>query len=60
MQDDVKKMKFDKAAGPSGVEAELLKAGGEECLKFVTQLMNAFIGEDYIPSEWDISYIINL
>ena len=34
------RMKIEKEGGPSGVAIELFKAGGDKCLKFLTNLFN--------------------
>jgi len=60
VQTAINKMKVGKAAGPSGIVAELLKASGAECCRVVTQLTNAIIREDCIPSDWNTSFIVNL
>ena len=60
VEEAIRKMKVGKAAGPSGLVAELLKAAGAECCRVVTQLMNSIIKEDYIPNDWNTSFIVNL
>ena len=39
----VSKMKSGKAAGPSGIIAEMLKAAGEPCLQLLADLTNSII-----------------
>ena len=56
VQDDIKKMKIGKAAGPSSIVDEMLKAAREKCVRVV----NAIIKEECIPRDWDTSYIVNL
>ncbi len=51
--------KPDKAPGPSGVAAEMLRASAEDCAGFVAKLTSCMIREGKIPSEWTESYIIN-
>jgi hypothetical protein len=54
------KMKCGKAAGPSGVIAEMLKATGDEGLERMRQMADAVITNGAIPKDWEESYIINL
>ena len=54
------KMKSGKAAGPSGVTAEMLKASGAEGIELIRQLCEHVFGGDAIPSEWEESFILNL
>ena len=42
------KMKIGKAAGPSGIIAEMLKASGEEGVELATQLAEAVFGKSEI------------
>ena len=55
-----RKMKCGKAAGPSGITAEMLKASGEEGVELIRQLGERVFGGDAIPSEWEESFILNL
>ena len=45
------KMKYDKAAGLSGIIAEMLKAAGEEGVELVRKLTEAIFGCGVIPSD---------
>ena len=56
----VSKMKCGKAAGPSGIIAEMLKAAGDPCLQLIADLTNAVIYENRIPTDWEESFIISL
>ena len=53
-------MKCGKAAGPSGIIAEMLKAVGDPCLQLIADLTNAVIYENRIPTDWEESFIISL
>lgn len=53
-------MKNGKAAGPSGVTVEMLKASGEEGLESIRRLGELVYSEGEIPCEWEESYIQNL
>ena len=44
--------KSAKAAGPSGVVAEMLKASGAVGIQWVTDLFNKIVQKGKIPSEW--------
>ena len=45
-------MKSGKAAGPSGIAAEMLKAAGEDGVTWVTNICNSIVREGKIPSDW--------
>ena len=47
----VAKMKCNKAPGPTGVGAELLKCAGEECITWLTDLCNAIAMEGEMPND---------
>ena len=53
-------MKNGKAAGPSGVVAEILKAAPNICCKIIADLMNAIIREGKVPADWSNSIIVSL
>ena len=53
-------MKNGKAARPSGVAAEILKAAPDICLKIIADLMNAIIREAKVPADWSDNIIVNL
>ena len=55
----LRKMKIGKAAGPSGIIAEMLKASGEEGVELATQLAEAVFGSSEIPKDWEESFILN-
>ena len=55
----IMKMKCGKAAGPSGVVAEMLKASGEAGVDLVNDLANSIVYECAIPGDWEISTIVN-
>ena len=56
----VSKMKTGKAAGPSGIIAEMIKAAGEPCLQLISELTNSIISENRIPADWENSFMISL
>ena len=59
VREAVSKMKKAKAAGPSGVVAEMLKAAGETGIEMITNLTNQIVREGVIPADWDLSTIVN-
>ena len=56
----ISKMKCGKAAGPSGVTAEMLKAAGPEVTELIRQLAERVFAGEPIPKEWEESFILNL
>ena len=56
----LKHMKSGKAAGPSGIVAEMLNAAGDCIIPPITNLINLIIQKSKVPDEWNLSYIINL
>ena len=52
-------MKKGKACGTSGVVTDMLLASGDAGFERVTSLFNCILKEKRIPSEWDISFIVN-
>ena len=56
----INKMKPGKAAGPSGIIVEMIKAGGDQVVTALTSLFNGIIHEGVVPNGWHLSYIINL
>ena len=58
-QKAISKMKFGKAAGPSNIVAEHLKASGEIGIKLITDLANAMIRGEQAPQDWEHSFIVN-
>ena len=56
----INKMKPGKAAGPSGIVAEMLKCSGQSGAKMIADLANKIINTGTIPSDWEHSFIINL
>ncbi|XP_035665616.1 uncharacterized protein LOC118408864, partial [Branchiostoma floridae] len=54
------KMRFGKAVGPSGINAEMLKAAGEEGIELTRQLTEAVFRNGTVPVEWEKSIILSL
>ena len=53
-------MKLGKAAGPSGIVVEMLKAAGDSITPHLCKLINLIIFHHIVPDDWDLSFIINL
>ena len=53
------KMKDGKAAGVSGIVAEMLKASGEAGLELFIELFSNIVKQEKVPSDWEMSVIIN-
>ena len=56
----ITEMKTGKAAGPSGIVAEMLKASGDIGARLVAELANDMVRNGVIPSDWEDSFIINI
>jgi hypothetical protein len=56
----VKKMKNNKASGPTGVVADMVKAGGDAGAKWVTDVCNQVVKEGKIPEDWSRSWMMNV
>ena len=53
------KMKKGKATGPSGLNVEMILAGGDDIILAITHLINCIIADNKIPDDWCLLYIIN-
>ena len=58
--DALGKMKTGKAAGPSGITAEMLKATGLDGVEMLRHLGEHIFNGDAIPTDWEESTILNL
>ena len=47
-----KGLKMGKAAGPTGVVSEVMKAAGSFGSRWMTDLINNIVKEGYIPDDW--------
>ena len=56
----LRKMKCGKAAGPSGIIVEMLKAAGEVGIELLTELTEVVFCNGVIPTDWQESFILNL
>ena len=54
------KMKLSKAAGPSGVVGDMLKAAGNDGMRWMNELCNAVVRNGKIPKDWSRSWLVNV
>ena len=54
------KMKSGKAAGPSGIIVEMLKAAGSKGIVFLRELTKSVVKHGKIPEDWEMGFILNL
>ena len=55
----VRKMKNGKAAGPSGIVSEMVKAAEEDSVDMISDLINQIIREGVVPEDWELSTVVN-
>ena len=53
-------MGLGRAAGPSGVVADVLRAAGEDGTRWMTELCNAVVRDGKIPEDWSRSWLVNV
>ena len=56
----IKGLKFGKAAGPTGVVSEMMKAAGGFGSRWMTDLINNIVKEGYIPDDWRKSILVHV
>ena len=56
----INNMSLGKAAGPSCIVAEMLKAAGSSGASMIRDLIEDIIFENRIPSEWQKSHIVSV
>ena len=56
----IKHMKKGRAAGLSGVTAEMSQAAGEVGIRWVTEICNAILKEGKVPEDWERSWIVSV
>ena len=54
----ISKLKFGKAAGPSGVVVEMVRAAGDTGANMICNLAIAIIRDEKVPADWEESFII--
>ncbi|RUS73531.1 hypothetical protein EGW08_018716 [Elysia chlorotica] len=56
----ISQMKSGKAAGPSGIVVEMIKAAGDTGASMIHDLTDAIIRDGKVPSDWEQSFIVCL
>ena len=56
----ISKMKLGKAAGPSGIVVEMIKAAGDTGATMIRYLATAIIRDGKVPTDWEESFIVCL
>ena len=56
----IDKLKADKAAGPSGIIIDMIKAANNGIIDGIISLFNRIVFEGTVPYNWHLSYIISL
>ena len=54
----IQDLKVRKAAGPSGVTGEMIKAAGEQAVDWLTNICNRIVKEEAIPESWQMSELV--
>ena len=60
MKKAISKMKSGKAAGPSGIVVETIKAAGDTGANMIRDLATAIIHDGKVPTDWEQSFIVCL
>ena len=53
----ISKVKFGKAAGPSGVVVNMVRAAGDTGANMISNLAIAIIRDGKVPTDWEQSFI---
>ena len=56
----IQDLKVRKAAGPSGVTGEMIKAAGEQAVDWLTSICNRIVKEEAIPESWQMSELVSI
>ena len=56
----ISKMKSGKAAGPSGIVVEMIKAAGDTGATMIRDLATAIIRDGKVPTDWEQIFIVCL
>ena len=54
----IKELKIGKAAGPTGVVSEMMKASGGFGTRWMTDLINNIVKDGCIPDDWRNSILV--
>ena len=60
MKAAILKAKLSKAAGPSGLVSDMLKASHSDGVRWVTDLCKAIVRDGKIPDDWKKSLMVNV
>ena len=60
VKEAIAKMKAGKAAGPSGIVAEMVQAAGDAGATLIRDLATAIIRDGKVPTDWEQSFIVCL
>ena len=60
MRSAVKRIKSNKASGPTGVVADMIKTAGEFGQVWLQELFNMVLKEGRIPNDWSKSWMISI
>ena len=53
----ISKLKSSKAAGPSGIVVEVIKAAGDTGATMIRDLATAIIPDGKVPADWEQSFM---
>ena len=56
----IQDLKVRKAAGPSSVTGEMIKAAGEQAVDWMTSICNRIVKEEAIPESWQMSELVSI
>ena len=59
VEEAIRKMKNGKAAGMSGIVAEMVKASGDTGIELIISLANQIMKDGVIPQDWQSSVTVN-
>ena len=58
--ESIKGLKIGKAAGPTGVVSEVMKAAGGFGIRWMTDMINNIVKEYCIPDDWRNSILVHV
>jgi len=56
----IKQMKSNKAPGPSGITAGVIKALGQDCIDWLNIILNDFMNNEKLPNDMKGSEIVTI
>jgi len=60
VQKAIKKLKCGKVCGLDGITAEMLKAGGQDVVLFLTRMFNVLFEKGIYPRDWAKAFVISV